>query len=70
MPDKIAIVDFHKCRPEKCEGGIRLASLACPHKLIQQEEPYEIPMFHPSTCQGCSDCVKACPLKAIRIVRT
>jgi translation initiation factor RLI1 len=70
MPDKIAIVDFSKCRPEKCEGGICLASLACPHKLIKQEEPYEIPMFHPSTCQGCSDCVKACPLKAIRIVRT
>ena len=70
MPDKIAIVDFNKCHPEECGDGVCLASLACPHKLIKQEAPYETPMFHPSTCQGCSECAKAYPLEAIRIVRT
>ncbi len=70
MPGKVALVDFSKCHPEKCDkAGICIAAQACSHKLIKQEDPYEIPMFYPSVCQGCTDCVRACPLKAIKIVR-
>ncbi len=69
MPNKIALVIFDKCHPEKCDQGICTAALACPRKLLKQEAPYEIPMPDPSICQGCGDCVRACPLKAIRVVR-
>ncbi len=69
MPGKAALVDFAKCRPEYCDKGICPAVAVCPHKLIKQEAPYEVPMFYPAICQGCGDCVLACPLKAIRVVR-
>jgi len=67
MPKKIALVVYDRCQPGKCEKGICLAVQACKHKLLKQEAPYEIPMTEPSICQGCGDCAKACPLKAIRI---
>ena len=70
MPSKVALVIFNKCQPEECEEGICTAALACPRKLLKQEVPYEIPMPEPSICQGCGDCVRACPLKAIKIART
>ena len=69
MPTKMALVDYKKCHPEKCDSGVCAAALACPHELLRQiEGPYEVPMTHPSLCQGCGDCVRACPLKAIQIV--
>ena len=69
MPGKMALVDYKKCLPEKCDSGVCAATLACSHKLLKQEFPYDIPMTDPSFCQGCGDCVRACPLKAIKIVR-
>jgi len=68
MPSKIALVDYQKCHPEKCDSGVCAAVLVCSHKLLKQEAPYEIPMMNPSVCQGCGDCVRSCPLKAINIV--
>ena len=69
MPSKIALVDYDKCHPENCDSGRCVAALACTHKLLKQETLYEMPMTEPSVCQGCGDCVRACPLKAIQIWR-
>jgi len=68
MPTKMALVSFNKCRPEECNEGNCLAVPVCPHKLIKQEAPGEVPMFYTSGCNGCGDCVRACPRKAIKIV--
>ena len=70
MPGKMALVDFPKCHPENCSGGVCVAAQACPRKLLKQEQPGDIPMSDPFICQGCADCARACPLKAIRVVRT
>lgn len=68
MPSKIALIDFHKCDPAKCNAGKCPAVEVCPRKLIKQEQPYETPMTDPFVCRGCADCVRACPLGAIKIV--
>jgi translation initiation factor RLI1 len=68
MPSKVALVDFNKCRPEKCDKGVCGSAAACPHKLLKQEAPYEMPMSNASPCSACGDCVVACPLRAIIIV--
>ena len=69
MPSKMALIDYKKCHPEKQHNGICAAALACSHGLLRQEAPFEIPMTDPFLCQGCADCVRACPFKAISIVR-
>ena len=69
MPGKMALVNFDKCHPEECDSGRCAAVLACPHKLLKQEAPYESPMTDPAICRGCGDCARACPLKAIQIWR-
>lgn len=69
MPSKIAVVDFSKCDPKQCsDDGICPAASACKRKLIKQEDPYDPPMTNPAVCQGCRDCERACPAKAIKIV--
>jgi len=68
MPSKKALIIFDRCHPEQCDQGICLAAAACPRRLLQQESPYQIPMPDPSLCQGCGDCARACPRKAVRIV--
>lgn len=68
MPRKMAVVDYNKCRPEQCDSGKCPAALACPQKLLKQEEPYQAPMPDPSICKGCAECVRACPLKAMKLV--
>ncbi len=67
MPKQMAVVDYRKCQPEKCDRGICLAALACPNKVLKQEAPYEMP-DPPTMCVGCSLCTQACPLKAIRMM--
>jgi translation initiation factor RLI1 len=67
MPSKMAIVDFNKCLPQNCEGGVCQAASACERKLLVQEAPGEIPMTNPFLCRGCADCARACPAGAIII---
>jgi len=69
MPSKLALVNYNKCHPENCDSGVCVAALACTHKLLVQDSPYEAPMADPFLCRACGDCVRACPLKAIEIVR-
>lgn len=68
MLKKMALVDYKKCRPELCDGGVCVAVLVCPHKLIEQEAPYEVPLPSPYLCQNCAKCVLACPLRAIELM--
>ncbi len=67
MPKKMVLVNYDKCQPEQCDSGTCKAVLACPHKLLQQEKPYEPPMPHPSLCRNCVRCVLACQAKAIEL---
>ena len=69
MPAKMALIQFDKCLPEMCENGVCAAVEACQHKLLKQEEPYDVPMTNPSLCKGCGDCARACPAKAITVVQ-
>lgn len=68
MPKKMAVVNYNKCRPELCDSGSCTAAMACPHRLLRQESPYEVPMPDSSVCKGCAKCVLACPLKAIELM--
>ena len=67
MARKMALVDYDRCHPEACEGGVCLAERACPSGLLRQEAPHEIPMPEPSFCRACGECVRACPQQAIRL---
>ncbi|MFC1967686.1 4Fe-4S binding protein [Chloroflexota bacterium] len=70
MPGNMALVDFNKCLPDKCKDGICAAAAACPRKLLKQETPGQPPMPDPFLCKGCSDCVRACPQKAVSLTKT
>ncbi|MBT3363200.1 MAG: 4Fe-4S binding protein [Chloroflexi bacterium] len=67
MPGKLAIVDFNKCQPDKCENGVCSAARACEKKLMKQLDPYDPPMTRSVSCKGCGDCVTACPFEAVSI---
>ena len=66
MPKKVAVVDYQRCHPEKCDHGICLAVLECEQGTLVQGNPYEAPEINPAKwCRGCAKCSGACPLKAI-----
>ena len=69
MPGKAALVDYNRCRPDQCEGGVCKAAQVCRYRLLKQEKTGEIPMADPFICRGCGDCVRACPLRAIEVTR-
>lgn len=69
MSTKVALVDYEKCQAEKCDHGLCAAAEACSLKLLKQEMPYEAPISLQSMCKACGDCVRACPFKAIKMVR-
>ena len=67
MTKKMALVDYEKCRPGECDSGVCSAAQACTLNLLQQDAPYLIPMADPFSCRACGDCVKACPLQAVKL---
>jgi translation initiation factor RLI1 len=69
MPKKAVLVDYTKCKPEKCNEGICVAVPECEHKLLVQERRWEVPEVNPSKwCHGCAKCASICPLKAIQML--
>jgi translation initiation factor RLI1 len=68
MLRKMALLDFNKCQPGECAGGVCAAACACPSGLLKQETPFTIPQPEPFACRACGECVRACPQKAIRII--
>lgn len=68
MPKQVAMVDYRKCQPEKCDEGICLAVLACPNKILKQEAPHEMPNPNPAMCVGCGMCAQACRFKAVQVM--
>jgi len=65
----VAVLDYSKCHPEKCDKGACAAVEACPNKVIKQETLYEFPEIVQNMCIGCGDCSQVCPLEAIRMMR-
>ena len=65
-------IDYQKCDPRKCsEDGICKAVMECPHKVLKQEDKYEVPFLNPSRyCKGCGVCKEACPLKAVEKIES
>jgi ferredoxin len=42
--------------------------LACTRKLLEQEEPFGVPLLLSARlCTGCGACAAACPLSAVTI---
>ena len=68
MSKRMVVVNYRKCQPEKCDGGICLAVLACPQRVLQQEAPYEMPDPNPAMYVCCGSCAQACPAKAIQMI--
>ena len=68
MAGKLVLVDYSKCDPTQCDGGVCTAALACPRKVMGQEAPYEVPMPPSVLCKGCAECTRHCPLKAVGLI--
>ena len=65
-----ATLDYENCDPNQCdpENGTCVAIKACSHKvIIQIDGAFEQPMINHELCQGCWECIEACPLGAIYI---
>ena len=66
----IALMDYRICNPNECnpDEGTCAAVEACSKGVIEQiDGTFEAPIVDQDMCLGCGDCVKACPLDAMKI---
>jgi len=40
MPKRVAMVDYERCHPERCDHGVCLAALECEYGNLIQESAY------------------------------
>ena len=69
MPKPKVALDYQRCDPSCCDGGVCKAAQVCDRKVLRQEKPGELPDLYPSMCLGCIDCLAACPRDAIRLMQ-
>ncbi len=67
---RIAVIDYDKCQPEKCNW---LCIRMCPvnrqsKECIVQDEQGKKPLISEELCTGCGICPHKCPFEAISIV--
>jgi len=70
MPKQVPLLDYRRCKPEKCDpgGGVCAAAKACTHGIMIQEDTFDPPLIlFLSMCVGCGHCVEACPRNAIHM---
>ena len=65
---KVAAVDFKKCAAAHCTKC--LAAKACERRLIIKIDFDEPALIDQSLCNGCGDCLAACPQAAITLVES
>jgi ATP-binding cassette subfamily E protein 1 len=70
VPKRMAVIDYEKCHPEKCDEGICDALSACPRpdEIFIQEAPDDYPYIIQDLCRGCGDCSRICRAEAIRMM--
>jgi len=66
MPKPTILLDYQRCDPDSCEGGICAAAVVCERKVLRQEAPGEMPAVYPTLCLACIACIAECPHDAIR----
>lgn len=68
MPKPKAIIDYTRCHPERCDTGVCVAIDECPHEVLMQDAPWEVPYVVQKFCVGCGKCSIVCPFRAIKII--
>lgn len=68
MPKPKAMIDYSRCRPEECNGGVCAAAAECPFGVLKQDVPWEAPYALQDFCVGCGKCRIACPFEAIKMI--
>ena len=69
MTNRIAVIDYQKCNPKKCNYE---CIKSCPRnragdECIKEREDGK-PRIDENICIGCGICIKKCPFNAIKIV--
>ena len=68
MPKPKAMIDYSRCRPEECNGGVCVAVAECSLRVLKQDTPREAPYALQDFCVGCSKRRIACPFEAIKMI--